>query len=126
MDAKSLRIGNIFSHHTHEGYCGDVFLRAEEIVMAQNDIAIFESRYCPYKITSQWLIDLGFEWIKEAGGYCLKDHIVYCMGEGDCVFNLFCSNDKDCNVKFQYVYQLQNLWFAVTGEDLVMRRKMLV
>jgi hypothetical protein len=72
----------------------------------------------PIPLTEEILFRCGFEWCAEAFGYFDKLHAAYIWDNGDIEIHPFCTNDQDCWVKIKYVHQLQNLYFALTGEEL--------
>jgi len=82
----------------------------------------------PIPLNEQWLIDFGFEKI--------NDHIFQCRGfEYSHLFTkmafhlsnmefIIVLNDYDgFEVEVKYVHQLQNLYFALTGEELIIKEK---
>jgi hypothetical protein len=82
----------------------------------------------PIIITEEWLLMLGFEKTKRKVNY--KDECVY-FHEESFMYWIFkydlclCFLDKDLeycsysNVDVKYVHQLQNLYFALTNEELI-------
>lgn len=116
IKAQELRIGNlVFGKDL--GPLNESIGRTK--VQVINPIMMLNvSRYSPIPLTEKWFVKFGFEYIKEVGAFCFKDHLIYTIGKGVSEFNLFCSNDKDCIVKLKYVHQLQNLWYALTQEEL--------
>ena len=114
MTANELRIGNIVIPK-YASPDKDLFIEitAEEIYKMSGDVYFFE----PIPLTEEWLLRLGFNepindwyWIgvddcfifgkKEDGWYLMDD---YCMKP------------------FKHVHQLQNLYFALTGEELTIK-----
>jgi hypothetical protein len=82
----------------------------------------------PIPLTEDWLIKLGFKKVEDLG-----DMIYYQVNEGrrgygvqynheEWVFYLYAGNETTTliydDVIFQNVHQLQNLYFALTGEEL--------
>jgi hypothetical protein len=118
MEARELRIGNLVK------YKGDIH-PVTSIDSTINWVYLNENIDCslysiePVILTEEWILKFGFEYVDYAGSYCYKDHLIDETHEGF-VFNLFCSNDKDCIVKIKYVHQLQNLYFTLTGEELTL------
>ena len=121
MKQQELRIGN-WVHHNFK-WCyrdhGTSFdfqwddsdwYALGECTMSLDDVS-------PIPLTEQWLKDFGFE---------LKEDLFtgpgYCIEHEDYFFNI----DKESmlfghpqfNTKIEYVHQLQNLYFALTGKEL--------
>ncbi len=98
MEAKELRIGNWVTEngrliHIHDGFGIDHAYNFE-----------------PIPLTEDWLLKFGFE-LKNWG---IK--VWYLKGfEIDQNFYL---KGIDWGVRFKYVHQLQNLYFALTNEEL--------
>jgi hypothetical protein len=116
MKANELRIGNYISPLGKgvtivEGFCTwDGLIQSSSF--AERSIEDFE----PIKITEEWLLKLGFEYndnigIYQNGGFDVDiEDDVYCH---------FYMNDYGDWYKYiEYVHQLQNLYFALTGEEL--------
>lgn len=75
----------------------------------------------PIPLTEEWLIKLGFE--RDPWGFCLEDRLSLSFSvtiNGDF---LPCWKDKVLSSGFvvKAVHQLQNLFFALTGEDLELK-----
>src|SRR5690606_25206485 len=71
----------------------------------------------PIPLTEEVLRKAGFEFINEAGGFANEKHIIYWNGEWWSV-HPFCTNDNDCVININSLHQLQNLYFALTGQEL--------
>jgi hypothetical protein len=120
MKANELRIGNIvlrkeFLHSNLEN------CRFDKIVVTHNDINachIYNRHFEPIPLTEEWLLKFGFEktmswtYAKNLVGN-LK--LVYYLGEKGWSIGFKPYSDFP-NLK--YVHQLQNLYFALTGEEL--------
>lgn len=120
IKANELRVGNIFSLHTQDGYCGDIKLKAEGILLAQNDEKFFNDTHCPYKLTEEWLIKFGFfEKFKSASNrWNIKSFELHDpCDENDKLTGRFI---YDWTIYIEYVHQLQNIYFFVTGEELTL------
>jgi hypothetical protein len=110
MKATELRIGNWVLDEYADGSRYKTKVGIEQIEYPHN---------CqPIPLTEDILLKCGFEWVKEAFGYFDKLHAAYIWDNGDVEIHPFCTNDKDCWVKIKYLHQLQNLYFALTGEEL--------
>lgn len=126
MKASELRIGNYYMFADSDGI---VYRQVQEIkhnqfgLLSDYDGVNFE--ICrPIQITEEWLLKLGFE--RQAyfdGNYVIKNKDGYCNSiknnDGEWCYN----NDvSDANCYFvrelKYIHQLQNLYFALTDEEL--------
>lgn len=86
----------------------------------------------PIELTEQYLLDFGFEEIKSCNGDCGEWHIGKNEITHDYLFSLtwlrWTSMEDDLfylngRHKLKYVHQLQNLYFALTGEELTLKEK---
>lgn len=122
LNKKNFRYKNTINYRGSDGIMqGKIYCINYTTLTVGDDSSRYTIKYnniIPILLTEEWLVKLGFEYIKEASSYCLKDHLIYFIEDGNCIFNLFCSNDKDCRVKIQYVHQLQNLWHSLTNTEL--------
>lgn len=74
----------------------------------------FEISCLPIRINEEWLLNFGFEKTIESFDLIYK--------KGKFIINLdFIMYDIDMIVKLNYVHQLQNLYFVLTGEELKLR-----
>ena len=108
MKANELRIGNWVSKH------GEIYqITSATIVCLERG----ESDVKPIAITPEWLQRFGFE--KIGNGWQLDVEINhYCLySESGKYVDLFVFSDE-VGQQCQYIHQLQNLYFALTGEEL--------
>lgn len=97
MEAKELMIGN---------YVKDPYGKIIKLVSVEKDASMLR----PIPLTEDWLLEFGFN-VKGR----MNNYQVYST-----------SNDKWCidngitviGIEFEFVHQLQNLYFALTGEEL--------
>ena len=119
MNAKELRIGNIIQSTEFKNPFS-VDYQNIGFVMLEPD------KYEPVKLTPEWLERFGFELDYES-----RYRKEYVLIAKDMAFTFCFSKHKnednwfsvmglipDLNL-FQHVHQLQNLYFALTGEELV-------
>lgn len=115
MKASELRIGN---YYMFADYNGIVYRQVKEIkhnqfgLLSDYDEVNFE--ICrPIPITEEWLLKFGFE--KEMSYYISKEsNIEFYLSNG----NLYCELHGETVFNIIYVHQLQNLHFALIGEEL--------
>ena len=123
MKANELRIGN-------KVWFKDVF----EWTITADDIVAFESdseQFKPIEITEDWLVRFGFE--KRESSVCDSFHIGINPITKDWLFDIVWLKDmKDYSYEefpfykngfheLKHVHQLQNLYFALTGEELTVK-----
>jgi hypothetical protein len=131
IDAKELRIGNLV-YDNEVGHKGDFKVTSGDIVYIQEKG--LDTDYSFIKLTEEWLLKFGFEKVvfdSEETGYGIEYHLkikdgflVYCDdfsigiygSESDYEGNSLAMipPHENCN----HVHQLQNLYFALTGEEL--------
>lgn len=102
-----------------------VFLLTKEnlILILQLDL---EKWVNPIPLTEEWLEKLGFkknqQRVGTAGAECVPfDYTVDGWHRSDIVIKDFQLAYPIFNVELQYVHQLQNLYFALTGEELTIK-----
>jgi hypothetical protein len=117
MKANELRIGNWlnwYSKYHRNGYF-DKQLEIDDFT--QTDL----SSARPIPLTEEWLLKFGFEeeysQLTNIYKYFLPNTpFGYCQGK----FNVF--TQTGCfSVETKHVHQLQNLYFALTGEELILK-----
>lgn len=113
MKASELRIGNwVKCKEQPDGFQ----IQSHSFIVCERDQLMYE----PIHLTEEWLVRFGFEnngynyWTHSEQYFELRDkHPNYC----------YCVNcgEYDCSEDIQYVHQLQNLYFALTGEELILK-----
>jgi hypothetical protein len=109
MRAQELRIGNWYDHN---GIHRQVFpITITEVWEAQRI-------WCkPIPLTEEWLLKLGgIKATDSFGGYLFY----YPNGNGMRIKNNEWST-QHLTVKVEFVHQLQNLYFSLTGEELIIK-----
>ena len=126
MRAEELRIGNWFKEDTLEPKFAQI--TAEQILDLYDDP--LDDFYQPIPITVEWLLKLGFEKEKsdiptfsKVFGLFIEDDYEHCL-----IINLdadenFYTVFNGVKLILKHVNQLQNLYFALTGEELIWRLK---
>jgi hypothetical protein len=115
IESKELRIGNLFL----ERFTKEVLI-VEELTV---DKITFSGDYPnewqaePIPLTEKWLVKFGFEQSRENDEWMvlnrltmLKNGLSVCVGHYQSWHNI--------GAKCKHVHQLQNLYFALTGEEL--------
>ncbi len=118
MKASELRIGNLlsFSNNIQPDKIitvGRRFFSSASIEREDGDFNI-TPYYNPIPLTEEWLLRMGFEVYEfdngEPNQYRFKSRLIVIREDSFC--------DYGTNVKIKYVHQLQNLYFALTGQEL--------
>lgn len=129
MKANELRIGNYLNGK--RGHVVVTEIRANNNVKIHDNTSSFYVGICliPIEITKEWLLKLGFEYSEYYKNYKVK--------AGNSYFNSVGWNDDDCEwyynndisdagcyyiTSIKYVHQLQNLFFALTGQELTIKQ----
>ena len=124
MEANELRLNNWVNHCNKE-----VQITIHDLF----DIAVFEDDvFTPIPLTEEILLKFGFEKTDDYGDiiyYEPKDrgnrNYYICFDHEDISFglNVFgnCTNLLHDDSNLQFVHQLQNLYFALTGEELILK-----
>lgn len=114
MEARELRIGNLVE------YMGKIQSVTSEII---RECELNNATTWPITLTEEWIFKLGFtqdvdirsvKWIyKEVSmrwnmSIRVKDKITWSM-------------DMFTQIELEYVHQLQNLYFALTGNELILK-----
>lgn len=122
MKAAHLRIGNLI-------YSIDEDFNRELIIVDANDICNVDCEddndgYEPIPLTAEWLGRFGFDRDYDSDSGWRKNILrewvyLYCDTQG--YFEISVSKHS-CPVKIKQVHQLQNLFFALTGEELHIKK----
>lgn len=128
MNAKDLRIGNIVHYKVNDELDERKEWNEINIVDAEDILSIedYESKkqehpYYPIPLTEEWLKNLGFIQTYKSSMQTRYDadelghgEIGITIWEGKWSFRYY----SERNISCKYVHQLQNLHFALTGEEL--------
>ena len=123
MDAKELRIGNLIKYTDYPNLKDD--LLGKVICVTGGDISFMSDCNVAYlepiKLTEDLLIKFGFN----KDGRVIK---TYAMIGNEINFKILVNTENEFyfypsvaikwSVRLKYVHQLQNLYFALTGEEL--------
>lgn len=136
MEARELRIGNYvykiveFDYPDHNWEVTDIKL--EDFYNASrggNEDQFFKDYCKPIPLTEEWLSKLEFERDQE-GAFVLDKYLI--DGDNDSGYGMFkiLNTNKliyDCLVSnLNYVHQLQNIYFALTGEELTIKKDLFI
>jgi hypothetical protein len=121
MKASELRIENLI--YNKQGNI--VYVNTNHLTLLSYGI---ENEFQPIPLTEEWLLKFGFAFRKMGAGgavftrhngHWYKDDIPYFAGSNGKHFDIFLQFGD--GVEIQYVHQFQNLYFALTGEELEMK-----
>lgn len=126
MEVKELRIGNILQDIQYKSpmrivqFYGTSMFELDSPYMDYTDYRCDAdlNKYEPIPLTEEWLVKFGFTkdknlFFHDKCSYIQSD--AYNCGGG---FG-YCLNDEKIDfLHIKYVHQLQNLYFALTGEEL--------
>lgn len=103
LKANELRIGNLVN--TKYG------IKVVTDINVNQYCFFLEDHVTPIKLSEKWMLELGFE-DGEEGHYYINKFIINIYGE------VYWGDSEEWLGELQYVHQLQNLYFALTGEEL--------
>jgi hypothetical protein len=131
MEAKELRIGNLVYY-----LCEDSLATPTEwnevSTIDVNDLVIIESgisdKYSPIPLTAEWLLKFGFEENNKYFTFYIRAHVFIFLDDEN-RFGVAYENEEyeDCGgdeewfiyiPNIDFVHQLQNLFFALTGKEI--------
>lgn len=126
MNANELRIGSlVYFNGTHKeiglisGITTDIFTEPKVLLNDRIDIPYQLSSLKPIPLTEEWLLNFGFE--KDGSlsyRYFLREKSIKYDIDDNCI----CISDSWEWSKIKYVHQLQNLYFALTNEELTLKK----
>ena len=118
MEAQDLRIGNWYLSTRFQtpvicemGDFYEIYARADGSSEYTVD-DIFQS----IPLTEEWLLKFGFEYDNETSGWDNEKLSSDYDSEIECYYILFYVDNS-----IKYVHQLQNIYFALTGEELTIK-----
>lgn len=123
MEAKELRIGNLVTQIIEKSTHNEektITIEWQELMWISRDRS---SKYKPIPLTEEWLLNFGFE--KDLDKSLVKNNIAIFLDKRFKT-NLFLQENQDnfkwfsYELKVEYVHQLQNIYFALTGEELTL------
>ena len=113
-----LRIGNLIEH-TQKGFI-DVSALSNDIIQYKDKHGISTDKYSYFKaipLTEEWLLNLGFR-TEENYSFELDNISINTKRELMWIFTK-CKNNVVVGLDLtEYVHELQNIYFALTGREL--------
>lgn len=126
MKIEELRIGNFYQQFDlkHEVYDYRQITLFDFEYISGSSMSLKEVGFEPIPLTEEWLVKFGFEFTPggtsgadmwQGMGFWTKRDVVL-RGSRGIKYPLRLNGYFNC--EFKYVHQLQNLYFALTGEEL--------
>lgn len=118
MKNSELRIGNLVMPLPNKSHYGDKLIKVESVYEDGININFREYKMAdlqPIPLTEEWLIKFGF--VKNNDSW--EDEEVTLIKQGE--DNFYITNggiELISSLPIDYVHQFQNLYFAITGEEL--------
>ena len=121
MKETDLRIGNLVNYETLEGDVLPNIIDWQDLKWLSEDEQSFNLAHSPIPLTEEWLLKFGFKqdetYVSEQNPYLdyIKDEVrismpYFSFEYGDGAF-----------MELKHVHQLQNLYFALTGTELIQK-----
>ena len=84
----------------------------------------YPERFAPIKLTEEWLLKFGFSVRKSLGfeAYDLDDTYTIYYNTTATPYGFELSFGVDFEIEIKHVHQLQNLYFALTGDELELKQ----
>ncbi|MDV3750638.1 hypothetical protein CMU19_04425 [Elizabethkingia anophelis] len=120
MKASELRIGNYLKHSELSDIIKVIAVGKDYIHILFNNETLYESIkwFTPIPLTEEWLLKFGFILKSNVDGeYYEKNGVRVLILRSD-VIQFYFGNPS---TKEKYVHELQNLYFALTGEELTIK-----
>jgi hypothetical protein len=121
MKASELRIGNWVGMQFNSWclYMDTQINDNDMIKIITEEYDFFE----PIPLTEEWLLKFGFEYISDYESYIKKFNTEHHSDGVIIRKNDFVLCDIDIRIQLKHVHQLQNLYFALTGDELKINDK---
>jgi len=136
MKATELRIGNWISIPQYGNSKNIATIVTPDIITAKHTESLHSGRFEPIPLTKEWLINFGFKEVicPDTTGEGYVDEVCYELKTKEVFFSyaddfsLGISYEKDSTMIvptigiIRNVHQIQNLYFALTGEELELNK----
>jgi hypothetical protein len=124
IKANDLRIGNLVNRYFEKKYDFGSSMEWQPIVFNLDDFKLLKCfKHKPILLTEEWLLKFGFEYRKKIlfdGWYSklINYNSIRIFKDENGFFKYYSSITY-----IQHVHQLQNLYFALTGEELTIKEQ---
>lgn len=117
MEASELRLGNLFIAENSKEIIKVIGLEKENITFSGNFVGKWQAK--PISLTEEWLLKFGFD----SHGKIENEMFIFQIIFHDCYHITYKEKEGygigECFLQgYPSVHQLQNLYFALTGEEL--------
>jgi hypothetical protein len=112
IDINELRLGNWVDNVGDKEY---VTALAVNFLATNGQIGIDIEKVYPIPLTPDILEKCGFRYMEELNGLHYKGHVVFKTISGDWIIDI---ERKGLLINIYTLHQLQNLYFALTGDEL--------
>ena len=125
MKVNELRIGNLLYFFLIDGTKTPVNISCDHLTWCSDSNILFNSLYKPIPL-KEWILKLGSKEIDDFSKECGRQAFMISKVQDEDLILLYRS---DIGLSFnilrhiQYVHELQNIFYALTGEELVFNSK---
>ena len=123
MRTADLRIGNLVSYKNEDIVVADAV--SKDFILTHGQFKISTPNIEPIPLTEQWLLDFGFEYkLRNEYAISIGDYTLLLSIEKDhiAVIYVYAYDSEATFLKnIIYVHQLQNLYFALFQEELIIK-----
>ena len=112
IKANELRIGNLII--LPNGDIGKISYHEIRLMV----VAIEKPDYQPIPLTEEWLLKFGFQW----KNFAFRDGTFTVRFQKEFYVYLSLEGVRPIQIKLEHCHQLQNLYFALTGEELTIKQ----
>lgn len=125
MKANELRLGNWVNHFDSEIKVGWAFIKDVSMIdkgSSNNYLDLVKGSYSPITLTEKWLLDFGFDNKYDVFQFHLSDFDVLQIDLKDSTWMIDGDFDYSKQREIYFVHHLQNIYFALTGEELTINQ----
>jgi hypothetical protein len=115
MRANELRLGNYVYPYDDINLVSQKVIFRDYINVCIKDFENTNNLF-PIPLTEEWLLKFGFNKWKNKNNYSKGSFIIYTLSKKGFHFG-----KKSLRIKIEHINQLQNLYFALTGEELTIK-----
>lgn len=119
MDARELRIGNLV-YHLMRNYLDQRKEWLEPTIIDCEDLETIDQRFQPIPLTEEWLLRFGFFMVNKSYFEHSKSRF-FLEYTKDLNGDWYIMINDSPRIYLEHVHQLQNLYFALTGEELTLK-----